>query len=78
VLEEWEPSHVLLDLMLPDAGGIVFLRAVRRRQLPLKIAVVTAAGPESQSVTEALRWNPDAVFHKPIEFGKIEAWLMQG
>ena len=25
ILEEWDPSHILLDLMLPDAGGGVIL-----------------------------------------------------
>lgn len=77
VLEEWQPTHVLLDLMLPDAGGIVFLRAVRRRQLPVRVALVTAAGPESQTVADAQRWNPEAVFFKPIVFADIETWLQE-
>src|SRR5688500_13845664 len=38
------PTHILLDLMLPDAGGVVVLRAIRRRQLPVRVAVLTAAG----------------------------------
>src|SRR5687767_11432420 len=77
LLEEWEPSHILLDLMLPDAGGIVVLRAVRRRGLPVRVALVTAAGPDSQTVTDAQRWNPDAVFFKPLQFLKLEAWLAE-
>jgi|RhiMethySRZTD1v2_1073278.scaffolds.fasta_scaffold3453252_1 CheY-like chemotaxis protein len=75
LLEEWLPTHVLLDLMLPDAGGIVVLRAVRRRNLPVRIAVVTAAGPESPAVADAQRWNPDAIFYKPILFTDVESWL---
>ena len=74
-LEEWEPSHVLLDLMLPDAGGIVLLRAMRRRNVPVRLALVTGAGPESPAVRDAMRWQPDAVFHKPVDFKQIEEWL---
>jgi two-component system OmpR family response regulator len=76
-LEDWLPTHILLDLMLPDAGGIVVLRSVRRRQLPVRIALLTAAGPDSQTVAEAMRWKPDAVFHKPVDFAAVEAWLQE-
>jgi CheY-like chemotaxis protein len=76
-LEDWLPTHVLLDLMLPDAGGVVVLRAIRRRRLPIRIALVTASGPGSPTVTEAQRWNPDAIFHKPIEFCEVRRWLAQ-
>jgi DNA-binding response OmpR family regulator len=75
--EENLPTHIVLDLMLPDAGGIVVLRSVRRRQLPIRIAIVTGAGPESNVLTTALRWQPDAVFHKPIDFKQVRAWLEQ-
>jgi CheY-like chemotaxis protein len=77
LLEEWEPSHVLLDLMLPDAGGVVFLRAVRRRNMPLRVALVTGAGADSQTVRDAMRAGADAVFHKPLDFKQIEEWLEQ-
>jgi DNA-binding response OmpR family regulator len=73
--EDALPTHILLDLMLPDAGGIVVLRAVRRRALPVKVAVVTAAGPMSETLAEASRWGPDAVFHKPVYFPHLQAWL---
>jgi len=77
LMEYHLPSHILLDLSLPDAGGVVLLRSVRRQQLPVKIAVVTASGPDSHTVTDASRWGPDAVFHKPVDLGKIRAWLEQ-
>ena len=77
-LEEWLPTHILLDLMLPDAGGVVVLRAVRRRQLDVRVAVLTAAGPGSAAVAEALKWRPEKVFHKPVLFAEVEAWLAGG
>src|SRR5687767_11676567 len=30
ILGEWTPTHVLLDLMMPDAAGSLLLRALRR------------------------------------------------
>jgi DNA-binding response OmpR family regulator len=69
------PTHTLLDLALPDAGGVVLLRSIRRQQLPVKIAVVTASGPDSPAVTDAARWRRDAIFHKPVDFSKIRKRL---
>jgi CheY-like chemotaxis protein len=77
LLEESEPTHVLLDLMLPDAGGVVVLRAVRRRELPARVALLTAAGADSPALRDARQWRPDAVFHKPVVFDDVEAWLAQ-
>jgi CheY-like chemotaxis protein len=69
------PSHILLDLMLPDASGLVLLEYVRCRQLPIRVALLTASGPASAAIAEAILLKPDAVFHKPIVFPDIEAWL---
>src|SRR4051812_30721055 len=37
------PQFIILDLMLPDASGVEVLAEVRRRKLPVKVAVITAA-----------------------------------
>ena len=69
------PTHILLDLMLPDYGGVELLRVVRENNFPVRVALVTASGPGSRAVAETLAWQPDAVFHKPVKFAEIEAWL---
>ena len=69
------PTHILLDLMLPDANGAVLLRAVRRQKLRVRVALVTAAGRGSEVVASAVIENPDAVFHKPVELAELEAWV---
>ena len=69
------PTHILLDLMLPDASGLVLLQYVRRCRLPVRVALLSAAGPTSAAVAEAALLKPDAVFHKPIVFAEVEAWL---
>ena len=69
------PTHILLDLMLPDDNGVVLLRAVRRQKLHVRVALVTAAGRGSEIVASAMLEHPDAVFHKPVDVPQIEAWL---
>ena len=69
------PTHILLDLMLPDASGLVLLQYVRRCRLPVRVALLSAAGPTSADIAEAALLKPDAVFHKPIVFAEVEAWL---
>jgi CheY-like chemotaxis protein len=77
MLRDARPSHVLLDLMLPDAGGDVLLRSLREQNLPVRVALTTAAGPNSRAVANTMPWNPDAVFHKPIALASIASWLTE-
>ena len=74
-LQEHLPTHILLDLMLPDYDGVVLLRAVRNQNLPIRVALVTASGAGSKPVNDAMQWRPDAVFHKPVSFAQVAAWL---
>ena len=62
-IDEWQPNCVLLDLMLPDAAGGVVLRKIRAAKLPVRVAVITAAGNTSPVLKNALGYSPDAVFH---------------
>jgi CheY-like chemotaxis protein len=75
-LEEWEPECVLLDLMLPDASGGLVLRKIRNEQRPCRVAVVTAAHDSALVLKHAVGFNPDAVFNKPLDFGKLRDWLV--
>jgi DNA-binding response OmpR family regulator len=74
-MEETQPQCVLLDLMLPDASGGLILRKIRAEKLPIKVAVITAAGSGSPALKYALGWEPDAVFHKPLDFDALRKWL---
>jgi CheY-like chemotaxis protein len=74
-LEEWMPDFVLLDLMLPDAPGGLVLRKIRQMNLPIRVALVTAAGDHSIILKHARGYDPDAVFTKPLDHAAIRAWL---
>ena len=74
-VDEWKPQCVLLDLMLPDAAGGIVLRKIRANHLPIRVALVTAAGNTSPVLKNARDYSPDAIFHKPLEFRAIIQWL---
>src|SRR5689334_6074428 len=74
-LEEWSPECVLLDLMLPDASGALVLRKIRAERLPIKVAVITAAGKNSPTLKVALSYDPDIVFEKPLNHLDLLRWL---
>src|SRR4051794_32719517 len=38
----WQPRCMILDLMLPDGNGVTVLRRVRKAQMPIRVAIVTA------------------------------------
>ena len=75
ILDRWRPTHILLDLMMPDRPGSDVLRHVRQCNLPMRVAVVTGAGPGSEALADARKAGPDAVFPKPVQFDEIESWL---
>ena len=68
------PDAVIVDLRLPDASGGLLLRRIRRYNLPVKIAVVTGmADPNSHM--DVLRYPPDRIFKKPLDFDELLEWL---
>jgi DNA-binding NarL/FixJ family response regulator len=71
---EAAPSHILLDLNLPDGCGIDVLRHIRDNHLPIRVAVVSGSsdmppGADMQALT------PDATFRKPAEWDAVLQWL---
>jgi DNA-binding response OmpR family regulator len=68
------PCAVILDLGMPDGSGTSILRAIRDRNLPIKVAVVS--GDEGSAMhVEAARLQPDAFFLKPVDAIELTAWL---
>ena len=68
------PTHVLLDMNLPDGRGTTVLHHIRTKNLPIKVAVLSGSLDVSLLAdAEALR--PDAVFRKPPEWGAVLDWI---
>jgi CheY-like chemotaxis protein len=60
--------------MLPDGNGAEVLAYIRQHNLPIRVAIVTAAGP-GEYWDEALRHAPDALLKKPWHLDELRAWL---
>jgi DNA-binding response OmpR family regulator len=71
------PSSIILDLMLPDANGVVILRRIRRNELPIRVAVVTGMS-DPQAFFDAMKLAPDRIFKKPLKLSELLAWLQEG
>lgn len=70
----WGPHCVILDLMLPDGVGTSLLAHVRSEQLPVRVAVVTAAG-EPDMLDQVKRLRPELMLRKPINVKDLMTWL---
>ena len=69
-----EPSHLILDLNLPDGLGTVILRHVRTKNLPVKVAVLSGTA-DASLLGEAADLRPDATFTKPPDWEALIGWI---
>ncbi|MDR1479798.1 MAG: response regulator transcription factor [Planctomycetaceae bacterium] len=74
LISEWEPDLVLLDLMLPELGGLELLRRVRsdKRYAKMPILIVSALGEESDVVV-GLELGADDYLSKPFNMSILVA-----
>ena len=70
------PTHVLLDLNLPDGPGTDVLRRIRAEALPVRVALLTGAS-DSALIDEARALTVEAVFIKPPDWDKLLDWIAQ-
>ena len=68
------PTHLLLDMNLPDGVGTTVLRHVREAHLPVKVAVLSGSGDDAL-MAEARALRPDALFRKPPDWDALVSWI---
>lgn len=73
-LDAAAPTHLLLDLNLPDGPGTHVLRRIRAERLPVLVALVTGAIDDALT-EEARELGVDAVFVKPPDWDKLLDWV---
>jgi CheY-like chemotaxis protein len=69
------PSHLLLDMNLPDGFGTTVLRRIRTAKLPIKVAVLSGS-LDNRLIDEARSLEPDALFTKPPNWDKVLDWIV--
>ena len=65
---------LILDIVLPDESGIEILREVRQREMPMKVAVVTALD-QSRCATQLQALRPELVLRKPVDAYALAGWI---
>ena len=75
-LDAATPTHLLLDLNLPDGAGTHVLRRIRTQALQTRVALVTGA-IDTGLLEEARALGVDAVFIKPPDWDKLLDWIAQ-
>ena len=70
----WRPSCIVLDLMLPDGNGIELLKRIRDEELSIRVAITTATY-DPPLMARVAKFEPDAVFNKPVNLEGLYAWL---
>lgn len=70
----WNPTCILLDLMLPDGNGASVLKHILARRLPIRVAITTGAS-NWQAMLDDLQ--PDALFTKPLDINRVVEWLTE-
>ena len=68
------PTHLILDLMLPDGLGTTILRRIREHNLPIHVAVATATN-DPRLLNEVRDLGADAMFPKPLDLPRLMQWL---
>lgn len=68
------PSHVILDLMLPDGDGATLLQFIRAHKLPIWVGVTTGVNdPDRMKIVNDL--HPGIVLRKPIDLMQLMSAL---
>ena len=68
------PQCLILDLMLQDTSGVEVLRTIRRREMPIHVAIVTGLH-DAEPMREVRDLKPDVIIRKPVDLGVLRRWL---
>jgi DNA-binding NtrC family response regulator len=65
-----KPDLILLDLMLPQMGGLAVLRALKKTSQDAVVIIMSAYG-QIQTAVQAIKWGAADYFEKPLDKRKL-------
>ncbi|HVU18138.1 MAG TPA: PAS domain S-box protein [Candidatus Didemnitutus sp.] len=73
---EWSPDAILMDVRMPEMGGIEAIREIRRRELSRTVKIVTlTASVASEERDQVFAAGADAFMAKPVRAARLFAEL---
>jgi CheY-like chemotaxis protein len=73
-VRRWTPRALILDVLLPDRGGLAILDEVRRLHPAVAVVLVSGAGEVARLARDG-GLAVDAVFAKPVPLPELQAAL---
>lgn len=80
-LEQWQPTHLIIDLVMPGQDGVQIMRALAERGCRARVVIIS--GVDSRVMDAAMRSGLEhgldirGVIPKPFPMGSVLAFLQQ-
>lgn len=72
--QQQQPDCILVDILMPEMGGVEFLTVMRQQQLKIPTIVITADIQETTKV-QCLELGAMAVMHKLVKPNELHYWI---
>ncbi|MFB2839360.1 response regulator [Floridanema evergladense] len=72
--QQQRPDCILVDILMPEMGGIEFLKVMRQQEFKIPTIVITADIQETTRV-ECLRLGAMTVIHKLVKPDELRHWI---
>jgi DNA-binding NtrC family response regulator len=74
VVEEWDPSIVVSDMVMPGQSGLDLLKSLKAGDKTRPVVLITAHG-ELDAAVEAMKHGAEDYITKPIDYAEFKAVL---
>ncbi|MFB2934740.1 response regulator [Aerosakkonemataceae cyanobacterium BLCC-F154] len=74
VKQQQRPDCILVDILMPEMGGVEFLKAIRQQEIKIPTIVITADIQETTRV-ECLELGAMTVIHKLVKPDELRHWI---
>ena len=74
VKQQQRPDCILVDILMPEMGGIEFLKTMRQQKFQIPTIVITADIQETTRV-ECLKLGAMTVIHKLVKPDELRLWI---